>query len=549
MLKTAQIFGDGMVLQREKTVPVWGMGEPGRTVSVQLWEAGRKRKCGKTVTVGDDGKWSVFLDSMEAGEELAMTVSDGYKTLEYHHVAVGEVWLAGGQSNMEYLMGFDAERERERIFLKNCTNDAEVPCSERIRFFSCPKISWEGEEDRYDYSSYGFWRKCTAEDLDFLPAVPYYFARQLARGLSDRNGQGGPDIPIGIVDCTWGGTRAACWMTEEKIRESGGEAWLADYEAGLRLRDPEEEAEEYRNDPLNASNDPFRSEFDCKVLYPGLTREEQENRMQEIRKENEQAENGGAPRIIGMCHPWRPAGLYHTMLEKIIPYALRGVIYYQGESDAQKAELYEGMLTGLIGLWREKWEEELPFFMVQLAPFEIWYEETGERYPEIRKAQQNVADKLPKVWLASNGDAGMRYDIHPKHKEPVGKRLALLALKHVYGEENAADAPRCTGAVMKGREIELVFANAEELHVRGKQICALRVCDGDRRIPPEGYTVETDENSVAAESGKCMLKIVLHTPIEKPRVEFAWTGYYEVNLYNEAMIPALPFEVEPEKII
>ncbi|OUP84397.1 hypothetical protein B5F07_08010 [Lachnoclostridium sp. An169] len=548
MLQTAEIFGDGMVLQMAKLVPVWGTGVPGRTVQVRIRggenpqkkEKRNGRTEEKSTTVGPDGKWNVRLDGLSPASGMTMTVTDGEDTLEYHDVAVGEVWLAGGQSNMEYLMGFDAEREQERELLRQC---GEL---QRIRFFSCPKISWEGEEEQYDYSSYGFWRKCTAEDLDFLPAVPYYFARQLAEKFSDRFSDQEKavfrDVPIGIVDCTWGGTRAMCWMTEEKIRESGGEAWLADYEAGLRLRDPEEEAEEYRKNPLNAPTDPFRSEFDCRVLYPGLTREEQEARMREIKEENAQSEEQGNPVIIGLCHPWRPAGLYHTMLEKIIPYAVRGVIYYQGESDAQKAELYEDMLTGLIGLWREKWGEELPFLMVQLAPFEIWYEESGERYPEIRQAQQNVADRMPKVWLASNGDAGMRYDIHPKHKRPVGYRLALLALKHVYGADIAADAPRCTGAVMKGQEIELSFSHVKEFCVKGNRINALRVYDGDRELSEDEYTAApAEEDAVRGDTGN-ILKIMLNSPLKNPKVKFAQTGYYEVNLYNEEMIPALPFE-------
>ena len=312
-------------------------------------------------------------------------------------------------------------------------------------------------------------------------------------------------------------------MTEETIRHSGGQIWIREYEETLAGIDAEAEEKAYRADPKNAPTDPLGDLENRRVLYPGLSREEQE----EMRRK-------GLPEgVIGRSHPWRPAGLFYTMLRTVIPYGIRGFLYYQGESDAPHADLYEGMLKGLIRLWRREWGEELPFLMVQLAPFESWLVEKGENYPILREAQQRVADTEPGVWLASIGDAGMRWDIHPKRKRPVGKRLALLALGHVYGENVKCDAPRPVSLTMREREAVLAFSDAEVLSGRGEKVNALEIRSDGKKLDDAKYRIQIDGNR---------LRILFENDPGSLRILFARTPWYEVNLYNEAGIPALPFE-------
>lgn len=499
MLKPADIFSTGMILQRENPVSVWGTADPGDRITVQV--QGKKAEA----KADGSGKWLAVLPPLIASVSETMEITDGVEKVVIDNMAVGEVWLAGGQSNMEYQMYYDAEKQKEM----------EREPDLYIRQFTVPEISWEGEEKKYDFSRFGSWRNCGGEDLEYFSAVGYYFARKLREST---------DVPIGIVNCSCGGTRACCWMTEEAILASGGEPWLTDYAEALAGVDIQAESQTYRENPANAYTDPFHDAENSRVLYPGLSREQQEKMLAE-----------GLPEgVIGASHPWRPAGVFYTMLRKVTPYSVRGVLFYQGESDAPHADLYERMLTGLIRLWRKEWGADLPFLLVQLAPFERWIVESGEHYPELRRAQERVSQKIPGVWLASSGDAGMHWDIHPKQKRKIGERLALLAEKHVYGEDILCDAPHVCDAYQTDSGIILSFTNTTGLSVKGERINALQLIASGSPLPEESYRTELSGNTV---------RIRLSEAREVSEIRFAQTPYYEINLYNEAGIPALPFQI------
>ena len=505
-MKTAEIFGDAMILQQGKPVAVWGSAAPGMQVNVRIQSKEAQTKA------GEDGYWRVILPALDVSFQETMEITGegptGTDYIRYQDIAVGEVWLAGGQSNMEYQMFFDEEKEQEKE-----KNDAL-----HIRVYCVPKVSYEGQGEPDGQPWSGFWRKCTRDDLDYFTAAGYYFARKMEDALQ---------VPIGVIDCTWGGTRACCWMTEEAIMDAGGERWIRDYQEGLDRIDAVKEAQDYRADPANAPSDPFADEEGNRVMYPGISREEQEKIVS----------SDSQDMVIGTCHPWRPTGLFYTMLRKIIPYTVKGIIYYQGESDDLHAELYEKMLTGLIRLWRKEWGEELPFLMVQLAPFESWFDCSGKRFPEVRAAQQAVADREPGVWLASNGDAGMRYDIHPKRKRPAGERLALLALGHVYGGNVVCDAPVFDYAEWEGKTIVLHFANVRRFCLRGDKINALKVESDGKELDAAAYSAEIREDLIRITPEK-------GSRGQKVRISFAETPFYEINLFNEAGLPVLPFDTE-----
>jgi sialate O-acetylesterase len=227
------------------------------------------------------------------------------------------------------------------------------------------------------------------------------------------------------------------------------------------------------------------------------------------------------------------------MLMTIAPYTVRGVLWYQGESDEEMghADIHGSMLKGLISDWRKAMKDtELPFLIVQLPGWERWLVSVNNDYMTVREFQQQVADTVDNVWLCSISDVGEQFDIHPKNKLPVGERLALLARGHVYGEAILCDAPRGISAAREGQEIKITFTGAEGgLEIRGDELAAMEViCDGK----PVEFTASVDgEELVLTLAEECSC------PAD---VRFAKKAWYLVNLYNKAGIPAVPFMLNTE---
>lgn len=503
MLKMPIIFSDHMVLQRRKPIAVWGEADAKKQVRVLLKKGAQVLTEARTAS-DEHGVWALSLPAVEAAWGLSLEITSGEDSITCHDVLIGEVWIAGGQSNMEYLLHFDAEKDAALA----------KPDNYNIRFFDYPKVSYEGAPEDYDFSQFGFWRQCRREELPWFSAAGYYFAERLEAALG---------IPVGIVGCNWGGSRACSWMDESYLKGTPGEIWLEEYRKGIDGLDHDAYRRAFLANPANDHSHPIPGACP-KITYPGLTREEQ---IAAVAAQAEQSAGDPYAKLIGPVHPWRPCGLYHTMLEKIAPYTAKGVLWYQGESDEFHPDIYHQVLTCLIQNWRALWREELPFLLVQLAPFGAWMDCTGETYPILRRCQETVARTVPGVFLCSNSDNGMRWDIHPKHKRPVGERLALLARGHIYGENILCDAPVFCGVRRSDDTAVLQFKNAAGLHIKGDVVNALLV-NGQ----PCSGTVEND----------CL--IVPLPAADLWHIEFANTGYYEVNLYNAANIPAIPFVAE-----
>ncbi len=258
-------------------------------------------------------------------------------------------------------------------------------------------------------------------------------------------------------------------------------------------------------------------------------------------------------------HPYRPCGLYHLMLKKVMPYTLRGFIWYQGCSDEGHADLYHPIMSALIRKWREDFGgEALPFIAVQLAPFGEWLGNFGNNFPAVRRAQQETADKVENVYLVSMGDAGMYYDIHPKHKRKPGERLAFTALRNVYGKDIACDAPRAEKMDYDGDTAVIRFRNGEGLRLISPEDGGLSPEEAKKAgftepDAPEKKGAEENlrslirtvpEGKVTAEISDNTLRISLTVdgkPVKPEKVEFAELPYYEINVVNGAGLPVYPF--------
>ena len=525
-LSFAPIFASGMVLQRELPVRVWGTTDPGTSIDVSI--QGQTTSC----VADTDGKWRCELAPLTASDGETLEASAGDERITLTDVAVGEVFVAGGQSNMEFWMRYDKEVEEYRA---TCANP-------RIRFYDQPKCSYPGQTEDFDYSKVGIWRKATPEDLDYFSAVGYYCARGLEMVL---------DVPVGIVGCNYGGTTSAAWMTPEHARAVQPELAAA-FDAKLQGL-PYEEL--LANGRLNvAKNDkgyatwPTWNEF---FLPKTHTADEIKAFFAaEAQKASGPADVGGLalPRgnesgtsdvHPGLMTPTKeaPGALFTYMVLPLAGFATRGVLWYQGESDDEVDGAqwrHEEALRTVIADWRDAWQRpDLPFLVVQIPGFGDWMGMGPNDYVTIRACQQKVADEDDRVWLCSASDMGDKHDIHPKEKKPIGARLALLAMNHLLGMPVPADAPRCVGVERKGSFVILRFANAGSgMEIAGAECNALEVLRDGEPVPFRAGA-RGDELVI-------MLEGADSGPVE---VRFAQTNWFRANLYNGAGIPVLPFVV------
>ncbi len=499
------IFADHMVLQREKPISVWGEAAPGEKIRITLGGT-------KTETAADsDGSWRAVLPELAAAVGLELVIEGEDEKAVFSDVCIGEVWIAGGQSNMEYLLGFEMHFD-------------EVAAAERnplIRFFDYPEVAYEGQLQDFDYKNCGFWRRCTKEDLGWFSAVGYYFAKELQADLK---------VPVGIVGCNWGGTTASCWMDPEYLRGTAGEVWITDYENSIAGMDMDAYLRDYRTNPMNDRTDELHSEFSVRMVKEGVTREEQLKMMEE------------APAGLSVLYERRPGGLYGTMLKKIVPYSARGVIWYQGESDGDgHAQEYELVFSKMIENWRALWGERLPFLFVQLAPFREWMMCSGKNYGIVRACQDAVSRKVPDAWMVTSGDAGMEWDIHPKNKKPIGERLALSARGHVYGEDVLCDAPEAVRAYRENGDVHIEFRYADGLEIRGGALNALQ------GVLEDGSTAELSEAAVGHPERDGVYTLIVRNAGAVKELRYGMTDYYEINLYNRSDFPAKPFSIKVEE--
>lgn len=524
MLQVALLFQNEMVLQRDKKVTIWGNADAGAQVQITMQEQ-------EVWTEADcNGKWEAFLGPFSTSFSEEMTITSGKEKLILKEVQVGEVWLAGGQSNMEFHMRYDADMEDEKMVCMN----------RNIRFFDYPKVSYIGQINETDYSkNYGFWRKAQPDQLERFSAVGYYFAKELQNKYK---------VPIGIIGCNWGGTPACAWMSKDAIMEGGGQIYLDEYETAIKNMDLEAYETGFRNNPESWKTDLLANPFSDMMMY-GCTMEELGAKLMEMGVDLSKMNSSDFAPVMGPKYERRPSGLYEAMLKEVAPYTIRGVIWYQGETDGDcHPELYKTLFPALIKDWRKLWKDEFPFLFVQIAPLNRWMDCIGDSYVEIREAQQDTADNVPGTGMAVITDAGMESDIHPKKKQPVGHRLALLAQSKVYGEDILCEAPTLSEVKAEQGKLTLTFKNAgngmylaEEV-AHGQKIGA--EIFGGLQIIQDGQELDIGFMKARAEGEKVYIfgetiQAGVHT-----EVKIAKTGWYLVNLYNSASIPARPAEAE-----
>lgn len=486
-VKLPAIFSDHMVLQRASNVRVWGWADSGEEVALTI---GGKTK---TTTANAEGKWDVMLDKLSASEPVTLTVK-GKNTITIQDVLIGEVWLASGQSNMQLPVNAATNLWREKA-------SAKFP---QIRMFTVARHQAITPQTNCE----GSWVVCSPDTVGNFSAAAYFFGRELHQKLG---------TPVGLINASWGGTPIQAWIS---LPQQEGKPEFApvfeEWEKKLRVPyDPEKARAQYEKQLEVWKNVSARRKAEGKPIS---------NPPQEPINPRE--------------HKNYPANLFNGLISPIIPYTIRGAVWYQGENNAygEFAKLYARQLPLLIQDWRERWGEgDFPFAWVQLPNFHKATDDPGatSSWAVMRESMLHTLS-VPNTGMAVTIDVGEATNIHPKDKQTVGHRLALWALAKVYGEKIPFSGPLPAGHKLKGNEIVISFTRADGgLVAKGGELEGFAIAGADHKWVWAEASIKGDQVTVSSSK--------VTSPVA---VRYAWADNPNCNLYNGAGLPASPFRTD-----
>jgi sialate O-acetylesterase len=481
------ILSNHMVVQRGLPVHVWGIAAPGENVTVSF------RGDTRSAAANDLGRWSVYLAPGEAGGPFQMTVQGAMQpsapnaapgapqTITLNDILVGDVWLASGQSNMEFAMHQAATGAED---LPHASNP-------RLRLFIVKHNAPDLLQD--DIETIDGWQASSPDSARNFSAVAWYFAREIEQR---------EHVPIGVIESNWGGTVAEAWT---RLTALGEDAAL---------------------NPLFASRG-------------RMIAEEPENRLEDKRLAQLQAEARAAGKPVPEA-PWRPdqaswgpGNLWNGMIAPLTPFAIRGVIWYQGESNSQldRAPLYGRIFRTLIEDWRRQWGiGDFPFLFVQISNYKS---DSSEDWATLREQQLETL-AIRNTAMAVTIDIGNPDDVHPTDKLDVGLRLARAARALTYGEAIEYSGPIFRQATTEGNTLRLWFDHAKELNARGGEVTGFEIAGVDGKFYPAMAKIEGETIVVTSPS--------VPLPVA---ARYGWANSPQCNLFNGEGLPASPFRTPP----
>lgn len=479
------ILSSHMVLQRDREVPIWGWADPQEKVTVTF--------AGQTVSTqaGADGRWQVRLAAMPASAESRSLTIQGNNQIVLEDVLVGEVWVCSGQSNMQWSVNDSWNADLTTLAAKQ----------PQIRLVTVENMGVQ--VPLQDFS--GQWQVCSPETVGQFSAVGYYFGQQLQQIL---------EVPVGLIDNAWGGSSCEAWIERSRMDA------VPDQYAPLMQKWQETEAQPE-----------MKSSYEA---YEAAMIQWQADTIA-AKKAGQPVPNQPAAPNNPMVTQHRPGNLLNGRVNPIVPFAIRGAIWYQGESNAARAYQYRHMFPLMIRNWREAWGQgDFPFYWVQLADFQA--EATGpteSAWAELREAQTLANKELPHTGQAVIIDIGEAADIHPRNKLDVAKRLARHALAQDYGISIVHNSPRYASLSVQDNKATVVFEN-----VGGR----LRTVDKNEVL---GFTIAGEDKQWHAAQAKIVDgdKVeVWSDAVAKPvAVRYAWADNPVCNLFNAEGLPVTPF--------
>lgn len=470
------LFSDNAVLQRDKEVPVWGMAADGEKVTVEF--AGQKLE-----TVAKDGRWRVELQPMPASPEPRTMTFTGNNTVTAKNILVGEVWLCSGQSNMEWPLR-DTEGGADAVLASADPNFRLVRLPHR-------------DVDEPQTNAQVRWLPSAPESVPDFSAVAFHFGRDLRKTLG---------VPIGLIGSHYGGTPAEAWTDRQTFQ--------ADPELNILLENQARRVAEFDLQKMEERNQKIKADHEAAVA----------------KATSEGRPKPGGPRleVPPMQNKSRPACLYNGMIAPLQPYALRGVIWYQGESNAGAPLIYRKLFPAMIGAWRQQWgEETMPFLFAQVAPFK-------NMPPGIREAQLLTWKSTPQTAMVVTADIGDAEDIHPRKKLPVGQRLALAARALAYGEQIVYSGPEYDSMSVSGNRAVLHFKHTGGgLVAKDGDLRGFFIAGADGNFRPAKAEIKGDAVEVFSDE------------VSSPAaVRYGWSNVPDVNLTNKEGLPASPFRTD-----
>ncbi len=479
------VLSDGMVLQQNQKVPIWGKADPGEPITVRF--AGQS----KSTTAAEDGEWLIKLDPMKANATAANMTIAGRNTIELKDILVGEVWLVAGQSNMQ------------RLLSETANGEAAIAAADhpQIRLFNVSRqVAF-----KHAPPPLARWRACSPQSVKEFSAAGYYFGVELETQLH---------VPIGLINASYGGSQAEAWTPVEYLVTSADLKPTVD-----RTKIWDEER--------------------------ARVRVEYDEAIKKWRADADKATAAGArpspsPAVPDALREYRiAASIYDGMIDPLIPFYIKGAIWYQGESNEARAQQYGILLPTMIKAWRERWGEgDFAFGIVQLPNYrEPKPEPADEAWSHIREAQRRTVDNTPNTGLIVTIDIGEAHDIHPKNKLDVGKRMARWALVDVYGRKVTKSGPMFRAAWNSGSQVTIAFDQVGQgLRARdGTDLSEFAIAGVDRKwYWAHAKIVSKNTVQVWSESVKQPLA-VRYAFNNNPR---------NPNLTNDTGLPAAPFRTD-----
>ncbi len=466
-LQLARMFGNNMVLQRNEGIPVYGKANTGDKVSVSFAD--------KTLTAlaSPDGNWQVIFPPMTAGGPYILKVSTPTQNVTVGNIMLGDVWLCSGQSNMAFELNKSVNGVRESQQASN--NNLRLLKLNSLR--ETDNTEWDStalaKTNQLQYFT-GSWQSSDPASAAAFSAVAYYFGKEI---------QQSENVPVGLIEIAVGGSGIESWIDRKTLEH---DEKLVDLLSGWR-----------------------KSDF----IMPWVRERADKN-----------LKNSG---LAKQRHPYEPAYNYEAGISHLIRSPIKGVIWYQGESNTHNPELYEAGFKALVESWRKNWSLELPFYYVQLSSI------ARPSWPHFRNMQLELQSRISNVGMAVSSDLGDSLDVHPIRKKEIGRRLAFWALKNTYGRPVIASGPVAISAVRRNNEIVVSFSETLEIAAGGNQTLT-----GFDLLTEKGIAIP----ATARIDGKNVyLDIAQDRQVKS--VRYAWQPFTRANLINQAGLPASTFSI------
>jgi len=489
-VKPNSLFTDFCVLQQGMDVPVWGTAEDEENVTVEF-------NGQKVSTIAKNGKWMVKLKPMVAafiGQQMVIT---GKNTVTIKNILIGEVWLCSGQSNMGFplkaVKGLGKYPQANEVL-------ADAQNYPLIRQFTIPLIKSTNIPEKITDVK-GKWLVSDSTKAKNFSAVAYFFAKELYNKLK---------VPIGIINSSYGGTAIENWMSKETL------------------------------DTIDVSKSIYDNFYKQLNEFPGkyeayinsekaLLEKYSIDSAEAIKLKIEMPRKPSAP--MSPAERGGPTGLYNTMIYPLVPYAIKGITWYQGEANASRGLQYRKLFPVLINEWRNEWNnQKLPFFFIQIPGWK-------NHFPELKEAQMLAYKNVPNTSMTVIYDCDDTLDVHPGNKQPVGERLSLPARALVYGEKNLEFmGPIYESMEIVGDKMILTFSHAKNLHASNGALKDFTIAGANNIFVPA--QAEIVKNKIVVSSKE------VPNPVA---VRAGWRFCPQLNVYNEAGLPLAPFRTDIDK--